>query len=302
MTMLRRSAVLALAGAIGCGAAMDAARLKRIPALLRASAENGGISGAVVLVARHGKVELLDAAGFRDVESRKPMRVDTIVQVMSQTKPVTAVAAMMLVEEGKLDLARPVADYLPEFKGQMVEEKRADGSVNRHPPARPPTVGQLLSHTAGLPFLPAHELSRVNFTLDVTLKEAIAVYGREPMVSEPGTKHLYRNMGIATVGRLIEVLSGEEYTEFIGRRLLGPLGMKDSFFFPVEGKKSRIAMVYTHENGKLTRRSFARARAIRDRNWGCTPRLQTCCGFIRCWRTEERTRAGVTWPRSRCRR
>jgi CubicO group peptidase (beta-lactamase class C family) len=112
-------------------------------------------------------------------------------------------------------------------------------------------VWQLLSHTSGLPFLPEKELSRVNYTLDVTLEEAVRVYGREPLVSEPGTKYLYSNMGIAAVGRMIEVVSGEEYTQFVRSRILAPLGMEDSFFFPPEDKKGRIAMVYTHEGEKL---------------------------------------------------
>jgi CubicO group peptidase (beta-lactamase class C family) len=235
----------------GADAAMDAARLKRIPERLQQFVDKGAISGAVTLVARHGEIAAFDAVGYQDVENKKPMRTDTIVQVMSQTKSFTAVAAMMLVEEGKLDLQRPVQYYLPEYKGQLVEDKGSDGALVRHPPAHLPTVGQLLSHTSGLPFLPAHQLSRINFTLDATLAEAVRVYGREPLVSEPGTKHLYSNMGIATVGRIVEVISGEEYTQFIRSRILSPLGMKDSFFFPPEDKKSRIAMVYLHEDGKL---------------------------------------------------
>ncbi len=244
--MRRRIALLALT-ALAC----FSPAFGQIADILKAAVKDGKVPGAVVLVARHGKVELLEAAGYADVEKRKPMRKDSIVQIMSQTKSITTVAAMMLVDEGKLDLKRPVEDYLPEFKGQMVEEKRANGSVYRHAPAHPPTVAELMSHSAGFPFLPAHELSRLNFTLDVTLKEAMPVYGRTPLVHEPGTRHLYSNMGIATVGRLIEVLSGLEYTQFVRQRLLVPLGMTDSFYFPPDDKKSRIAMLYRDENGGM---------------------------------------------------
>ena len=230
----------------------DAARLQLIPKRLQEFVDSGAIPGAITLVARHGEVAALDSAGYQDLERRTPMRPDTIVQIMSQTKSFTAAAAMMLVEEGKLDLQRPVTDYLPEFRGQVVEEKRPDGTVSRHAPHHPPTVWQLLSHTSGLPFLPASgPYSRINFTLDATLAEAVRGYGREPLEWEPGTHHSYSNMGIATVGRIVEVLSGEEYSRFVGDHILAPLGMKDSFFYPPADKKSRIAMVYLHDGGKL---------------------------------------------------
>jgi CubicO group peptidase (beta-lactamase class C family) len=119
---------------------MDAARLKLIPKRIQEFVDDGAISGAITLVARHGEIAALDAVGYSDIEAKKPMRPDTIVQIMSQTKSFTGVAAMMLVEEGKLDLRRPVQDYLPEFKGQMLEEKRPDGIVSTRRPQHPPTV------------------------------------------------------------------------------------------------------------------------------------------------------------------
>ena len=263
MTGLRSISVLALALGLvpsvrGADSGMDAGRLGLIPARLQEFVDKGVFSGAVTLVARHGAVVALDTAGYQEIETRKPMRPDTIVQVMSQTKSFTAVAAMMLVEEGRLELQRPVQAYLPEFRGQLVEEKHADGATLRHPPQRPPTVWQLLCHTSGLPFLPAGQYSRINFTLDATLEDAVRVYGREPLHSEPGTRHVYSNMGIATVGRIVEVISGVEYSRFVRERILAPLGMKDSFYFPPEDKKGRIAMVYLHQDGKL---ALAREKA-----------------------------------------
>jgi CubicO group peptidase (beta-lactamase class C family) len=239
---------------------MDAARLKLIPKRIQEFVDDGAISGAITLVARHGEIAALDAVGYSDIEAKKPMRPDTIVQIMSQTKSFTGVAAMMLVEEGKLDLLRPVQDYLPEFKGQMLEEKRPDGIVSTRRPQHPPTVWQLMSHTSGLPFLPAEgPMKRINFTLDATLAEAVHVYARQALVSEPGTTYLYSNMGIATLGRIVEVLSGEEYTRFVQSRILDSLGMHDTFFFPhSDEKRARIAMIYLHEDGKL---SLAREKA-----------------------------------------
>ncbi len=252
-------ACAAMALLTASAASLDTDHLKLIPARMQEFVNNGSISGAVCLVAYRGTVASFDAAGFSDVENRKPMRTDTIVQVMSQTKSFTGVAAMMLVEEGKLDLTRPVQDYLPEFKGQLVEEKRPDGSIATRPPEHPMLVWHLMSHTSGFGFLPAAgPLSRINFTLDTTLEEAVRGYAREHLQTEPGRKYSYSNMGIATLGRIVEVVSGQEYSKFIRSRILDPLGMQDSFFYPLQSKQSRIAMVYEHENGKLV---LSRGRA-----------------------------------------
>ena len=238
--------------AVAGAASIDSERLKLIPARMQEFVDNRSISGAAWLVAHRGKVVALDAAGFADIEKRQPMRVDTIAQIMSQTKSFTGVAAMMLVEEGKLDLTRPVQDYLPEFKGQLVEEKRPDGSLFTHPPAHPMTVWQLMSHTSGFDFLPSSgPFSRINFTLGATLADAVRGFAREHLIAEPGKSYHYSNMGIATLGRIVEVLSGREYSQFVADRLLSPLGMVDSFFYPPESKRDRIAMVYPHEKGKL---------------------------------------------------
>src|SRR5580704_7661006 len=116
-----RPIYLLLAAALTLQAA-DIAHLKLIPQRMQSFVDSGTISGAITLVAHRGQVVELDAVGFADVENKKPMRTDTIVQIMSQTKSFTGVAAMILVEEGKLDITRPVQDYLPEFKGQLLEE------------------------------------------------------------------------------------------------------------------------------------------------------------------------------------
>lgn len=230
---------------------LDPATLKLIPRRMQEFVDRSEISGVVTLVARNGQVAALDAMGFADIENRKPMRTDSIVQIMSQTKTVTGVAAMILVEEGKLDLTRPVEEYLPEFKGVQVAETRPDGSLHVHPPQHPPAVWELMCHISGLGFLPASgEYARINFTMDHTLAEAVRAYAREKLVAEPGTKHLYSNMGVATLGRIVEVLSGQKYQDFVQSRILTPLGMKDSFFFPPEDKKSRIAMIYMPDGEK----------------------------------------------------
>jgi CubicO group peptidase (beta-lactamase class C family) len=109
-----------------------------------------------------------------------------------------------------------------------------------------------MCHTSGFAFLPSNgPLRRINFTLDATLEEAVHGFAREHLVAEPGKKYLYSNMGISTLGRIVEVVSGQEYSRFVESRILDPLGMQDSFFYPPESKKARIAMIYQHEDGKL---------------------------------------------------
>jgi CubicO group peptidase (beta-lactamase class C family) len=132
------AALLALT-ATAAEPALDPATLQLIPRRMQEFVDRGEISGVVTLVARNGQIAALDAVGFADIENRKPMRTDAIVQIMSQTKTVTGVAAMILVDEGRLNLTRPVQDYLPEFRGVQVAEARPDGSLNVHPPRiRPP--------------------------------------------------------------------------------------------------------------------------------------------------------------------
>lgn len=241
--------------AIAIGAPLDQATLKLIPHRMQEYIDRGEISGIVTLVGRNNEIAELDAVGFADIENKKPMKTDSIVQIMSQTKSITGVAAMILVDEGKLNLMRPVQDYLPEFKGIKVEEKKPDGSLSVHAPQHPPMVWELMCHSAGFAFLPASgEFAKINFTMDRTLAEAVRGYAKEKLTVEPGTKHIYSNMGIATLGRIVEILSGQKYEDFVQSRILTPLGMKDSFYFPPAGKTSRIAMIYMPDkdnNNKL---------------------------------------------------
>jgi len=234
-------------------AGLDRDRLKLIPLRLQELVDNQTIPGAVALVARHGAIASLDAVGWRDIEGRKPMTADSIFQIMSMTKQFTGVAAMMLVEEGKLELRRPVADYLPEFQGQLMDERLPNGNLAAHLPAHPPTVWQLMCHTSGLAENPDGELSDQLRTMRVPLDEAVRFYATRHLQFEPGTHWRYSNMGIATLGRIVEKVSGMEYTQFIETRILKPLGMNDTFFFAPPGKRDRIALVYKHAGGKLVR-------------------------------------------------
>jgi len=235
------------------GNGLDPARLETIRPRLQALVDSQTVPGAVALVARHGHVALLDAVGWRDIEGKKPMQTDSIFQIMSMTKNFTGVAVMMLVDEGKVELRKPVEYYLPEFRGIQLEEKPINGPGTVHAPKFPPTVWQLMSHTSGLGADPEGELADNPRTLRVPLAEAVRFYGRTHLEFEPGTRWSYSNMGIAALGRMIEVISGDDYVHFVRTRILEPLGMKDTFFFPPPEKQDRIALVYKHAGGKLRR-------------------------------------------------
>jgi CubicO group peptidase (beta-lactamase class C family) len=166
------------------------------------------------------------------------MTADAVFWIASQTKPITAVGLMMLVDEGKVKLDDPVAKYLPEFKEVMLEAKGKDSPQK---PTQVMTVRHLLTHTTGMPFQSPEEKP----TLDVlSLRDAAASYAKTPLHSEPGTKFVYSNAGINTAGRIIEVVSGMAYEEFMDKRLFGPLGMKDTTFWPSEGQLKRLAKPY----------------------------------------------------------
>jgi CubicO group peptidase (beta-lactamase class C family) len=213
---------------------------KSIAASLQPFVDSHTLAGAVVLVASKDKVLSLGAVGYADVAAKKPMQADSLFWIASQSKPMTATALMMQVDEGKVNLDDPVEKYLPEFKGQMlVAEQDKDHVLLKHP-ARPITVKDVLSHTSGLPFM-----SRVERKIDERpLREAVTSYALSPLKFEPGSKYDYSNAGINTAGRIIEVVSGMPYEEFMDKRLFKPLGMKDTTFWPSEEQLQRVAKSY----------------------------------------------------------
>lgn len=255
--MRRRFIVLVVAPFLALAAnkqdtGLDAERLARIPARMQAFVDRGEVAGIVTLVARHGQVAQTTAVGFQDLEGKKPMQVDSIFQIMSMTKPITAVGIMILAEQGKLALTDPVERHLPEFHGQMMVASREGGEVKLHKPARAITIRDLLTHTSGMPPNPT-TTPELYQKMNRPLSEGVTLYSQYALDFEPGTRWQYSNPGIATLGRIIEVVSGNSYEGFIGDEILKPLGMKDTFFFAPADKTGRIALVYKTVNGKLVR-------------------------------------------------
>lgn len=198
------------------------------------------LAGAVTLVASKDKVLSLEAVGYADLAAKKPMRTDCLFWIASMSKPMTAAALMMLVDEGKVRLEDPVEKYLPEFSGQMLAAEQDKDRVVLKRPSHPITVKDVLSHTSGLPFM-----SRVERKIDsFPLRTAVLTYALTPLKFEPGSKYDYSNAGINTAGRIIEVVSGMSYEEFMQKRLFDPLGMKDTTFWLSEEQIQRLAKSY----------------------------------------------------------
>lgn len=216
-------------------------------ALLQPFVQKHELAGAVALVADKDKLLSVEAVGFADVAKGRAMKTDSVFWIASQSKPMTATAVMMLVDEGKIALDDPVEKYLPEFRGQRVVVEKDDNHTLLQKPAHPITIREVLSHMSGLPFKSAIEEP----TLDgLPLAAAVRSYAMTPLQTEPGTHYQYSNAGINTAARIIEVVAGVKYEDFMQRRLFGPLGMKDTTFWPSEAQARRVASSYRPDAGK----------------------------------------------------
>ncbi len=226
-------------------------RLKRLSDRLNEGVQKGEIPGAVVLIARNGKIVMFDAFGFRDREAKAPMTTDAIFRIASMTKPIVSVAAMMLVEDGRLSLAHPVSKYIPAFGETKVaiEVKNPDGTVELRPEpqTRPMTVQDLMRHTSGLTY-GAAGLNKVKQSY-VDMKVMDANQTNEQMAEklaklsllyQPGT-HWEYSMSTDVLGRVVEVASGTTLDKFIEERITKPLRMGDTGFEVSPDKKDRGA-------------------------------------------------------------
>jgi CubicO group peptidase (beta-lactamase class C family) len=207
------------------------------------------LAGIVTLVARKGKVVQHKAYGFQDVEKQVPMRTDTIARIYSMTKPIAGVAMMMLYDEGKWKPSDPIAKHIPEFANLKVFAGEKDGAPVLEDPAHPPTMGELMSHTAGFTYglfgnTPVDVLYRKNNPLEApSLQGMIDRLATLPLLYQPGTRWVY-SVSVDIQGYLVEKLSGKTFPEFLRTRLFEPLGMLDTgFFVPVE-KMPRVAVIY----------------------------------------------------------
>ena len=226
-------------------------RLKRLSDRIEEGVKNNELPGAVVLIARNGKIVMFDAFGFRDKEAKAPMKTDAIFRIASMTKPITTVAAMILMEEGKLSLADPVSKYIPAFGNTKVsvQKKNADGTVEMalEPQFRPMTIQDLMRHTSGLTYGAAGSnpvkqsyLDMKVMVPDQTNAQMVEKLSKLALLYQPGT-HWEYSMSTDVLGRVIEVASGMTLDKFIEERITKPLKMGDTGFEAAPDKKDRGA-------------------------------------------------------------
>ncbi len=239
---------------VGCASArQDDAKPTPLRSEFQGYVDRHQTAGTVTLVARKGKVVSLEAVGWQDLEAKVPMKADSIFQIASMTKPVTAMGIAMLEEEGKLSIEDAVEKHLPEFRGQQIIQKREGATLTLGKPSRPITIKDLLTHTSGLRGGTPPGFGDLYSKRNRTLAEATIAISQWPLEFEPGTKWAYCNTGIDTLGRIIEVCSGKSYEAFLEERLFRPLGMKDTFFYPDPEQKKRVATLYKKDKDGLAR-------------------------------------------------
>ena len=220
---------------------LSSARLERLAQALRADVDNGRIPGAVVVIARKGRIASVHAVGFRDPAARTPMTPEAIFRIASMTKPMVTVAAFSLYEEGRLFLADPVSKYIPAFKGQTVGLERATA-------VREMTIQDLMRHTSGLTYgnrgtteiYKMYPQSSNEASLTLTMDEFIDKLAKAPLLYQPGTQWEY-SLSTDVLGRVVEVVAGKPLQEVLTERVYRPLNMTDTSFVVSAEKRTRLA-------------------------------------------------------------
>jgi CubicO group peptidase (beta-lactamase class C family) len=222
---------------VGLRADAEPAALPSVVSAVNGFIESKEVAGAVTAVVNREGIIHLAAQGKADLASGDPMRGDAIFWIASMTKPVTGVAIMMLADEGKLSVDDPIGKHIPELS----DLKLADGTKAKI------TIRHILTHTSGMSDISGEEEAACK-----TLAELIPIYAKKPVTFTPGSKWSYNQAGMNTAGRIVEVLSGQSFDEFLEKRLFGPLGMKDTTFYLSEGQLPRLARSYKRTpEGKL---------------------------------------------------
>jgi len=242
---------------------LDPQRLDRLTLAIKRELAEGKLPGMVVAVARRGKIVYSEALGRQDKANNVPMKPDTIFRIYSMTKPLVSVAAMVLVEEGVVQLTDPVSKFLPAFKDMQVSvpETGADGKVTYKtvPAVRPMTVQDLLRHTAGLAYgeITKNEPVKASYAAaklaqpgvidfdnrDMTAGEQVERAAKIPLIHQPGTTWEY-SIASDILGRVVEAASGKRLAVFLEERVFSPLGMTDTAFWVPQAKIGRLAIPF----------------------------------------------------------
>jgi CubicO group peptidase (beta-lactamase class C family) len=245
---------------------MSSERLKRIHEIMQRHIDAGTITGAVTAVARRGQIVYFEAHGYTDPTTKQPMPKDALFRMASSSKPVTGVAVLMLMEEGLIHLNDPVSKYIPEFKNTKVAvlkpgQREPVGPRGPNTPKpdvdlvsanREITIKDLMTHTSGLL---SGGLGSAVFETRRQPNETLATYipklGAAPLDFQPGTRWSYSaTAGIDTLGRIVEIVSGMTFDQFLAKRIFEPLGMRDTYFNVPEDRRARFLPLYRKEGGE----------------------------------------------------
>jgi len=249
---------------------LSSERLKRIHEVMQRHIDAGDITGAVTAVARRGQVVYFEAHGFADPTTKQPMPKDALFRMASSSKPVTGVAILMLIEEGRIHLSDPVSMYIPEFKNTKVavlkpgqREPQGQQAGPRGPNSPRPevdfvsanrevTIKDLMTHTSGL--LSGGlggAVANVQRLPNETLATYIPKLGAVPLDFQPGTRWSYSaTAGIDTLGRIVEIVSGMPFDQYLRQRIFEPLGMRDTYFNVPEDRRARLLPLFRKDGGE----------------------------------------------------
>jgi CubicO group peptidase (beta-lactamase class C family) len=245
---------------------LDPERLARIDAHFARYVDDGRLPGWLITVSRHGRLAYVARYGSRDLEAGLPVTDDTVWRIYSMTKPVTSVAVMMLLEEGRLSLTDPVSTFIPSFAETRVFAGGSDLRQVTVPAVEPMRIWHLLTHTAGLTygFHRAHPVDALYRAAGfewgtppgVDLAQACDMWAGLPLLFQPGTEWNY-SVATDVLGRVVEVASGQRFDEFLAARIFRPLGMTQTAFWADEQAAPRLAALYTPDRGGKARRADA---------------------------------------------
>ncbi len=268
--MTETSAVTPHAQSLG----FDPVRLGRIDSWMRQHVQEGRLPMTAVRIMRHGEIAFDGCTGMADVEDNRPITSDALYRIYSMSKPVTALAALMLYEEGAFQLDQPVADFIPSFAQLEVVSTLSEDGYTTEPLNEPVTLHHLFTHTSGLIYgdPKGSVLERTYSARNLafadkaeTLADAVARLMELPLAHQPGKRWSY---GVSTdvLGRVIEIIAGKAFGDVLQERIFGPLGMVDTGFAVPEDKRDRLTALYT----KSRKRDLGRAEGSADSAF-CTP-------------------------------
>lgn len=232
---------------------MSSARIALLDSTLKYYVDSGHVPGFVAGIARHGKLVYLQSAGWQDIENQQAMQDNAVFQIRSMSKPIASLAVMQLIEQGRLNLTDKVSQYIPSFADMEVFDDPRDFNSSTHKPQREITIEDLLLHIGGLSHRdrPLYQSRQVRSRAD-TLEQLVEKVAAVPLIAEPGTLWNY-SISTTVLGRIVEIVSGQAFDDYLQAHVLAPLNMPDTGFYVAPEQISQLTQIYRISNGVLVR-------------------------------------------------